>query len=67
MVDILFTCGQHLYGLIISLKMCVCVWGGGGGVGLQFTALYSDIFTSLMSSDLNNEQFQRTIFGKFLD
>ena len=63
MVDILFTCGQHLYGLIISLKVC----GGGGGVGLQFIALYLDIFTPLMSSDLNIEQFQRNIFGKFLD
>ena len=58
MVGILFTCGKHLYGLIISLK---------GGVGLEFIALYLDIFTSLMSSDLNIEQFQRTIFGKFLD
>jgi hypothetical protein len=56
MVGILFTCGKHLYGLIISLK---------GGVGLEFIALYLDIFTSLMSSDLNIEQFQRTIFGKF--
>ena len=64
LVDILFTCGQHLYGLIISVKVCVC---GGGGVGLQFIELYLDIFTSLMSSDLNIEQFQRTIFGKFLD
>ena len=38
-----------------------------GGVGLEFIALYLDIFTSLMSSDLNIEQFQRTIFGNFVD
>ena len=59
MVDILFTCGQHLYGLIISLKT--------GGLGLELIALYLDIFTSLKSSDLNMKQFQRTIFGNFVD
>jgi hypothetical protein len=34
---------------------------------LELIALYLDIFTSLKSSDLNMKQFQRTIFGNFVD
>ena len=39
----------------------------GGGLGLKFIAFHLDIFTSLMSSDLNSEPFQLTIFGNFVD